>query len=168
MPMRLHSQYGFMFIFYIAMITGCLNQDYCCIAWASLGYCTRPNLRSYMRKNCQPSCDVCNGVPGTRLWDTDDEAPPFSLKSGLEAEEYTCFVIAYTAQVPPLVAFDSFPRTHRLRALQRFFVLLRLLLDEFIPKMSCSAGRDDSSWAHHANLGRGVRSTNLLLASLYH
>ncbi|VDO99455.1 unnamed protein product [Heligmosomoides polygyrus] len=37
----------------------CLNQHYCCIAWASRGYCSS-NV-AYMRQYCQPSCNFCRG-----------------------------------------------------------------------------------------------------------
>ncbi|KHJ93047.1 shTK domain protein [Oesophagostomum dentatum] len=46
----------------------CLNQHYCCIAWASRGFCS--SNQSYMRQYCQPSCNFCSGSSPPALWNS--------------------------------------------------------------------------------------------------
>uniref|UniRef100_A0A7I4YHX2 ShTK domain protein n=1 Tax=Haemonchus contortus TaxID=6289 RepID=A0A7I4YHX2_HAECO len=48
----------------------CLNQHFCCIAWASLGYCTARNQQGYMRQYCQAICGVCRGSTGSTTYNT--------------------------------------------------------------------------------------------------
>ncbi|CAJ0597115.1 unnamed protein product [Cylicocyclus nassatus] len=46
----------------------CLNQHYCCIAWAARGYCT--SQTAYMNQYCQPSCNFCRGSQPPPLWNS--------------------------------------------------------------------------------------------------
>ncbi|PIO71494.1 shTK domain protein [Teladorsagia circumcincta] len=48
----------------------CLNQHFCCIAWASRGYCTSPSQRAYMMQYCQAICGICSGSPGSTTSNT--------------------------------------------------------------------------------------------------
>ncbi|EYC32913.1 hypothetical protein Y032_0002g507 [Ancylostoma ceylanicum] len=48
----------------------CLNQHFCCIAWASRGYCSSRNTYAYMTQYCQPSCNLCRGSTPNSLWNS--------------------------------------------------------------------------------------------------
>ncbi|VDO28924.1 unnamed protein product [Heligmosomoides polygyrus] len=67
----------------------CLNQHYCCIAWASRGYCS--SNAAYMRQYCQPSCNFCRGP---------SSSSEFGAQRG-QMQPVTCVRAALLA-VPPL------------------------------------------------------------------
>ncbi|KAK6745940.1 hypothetical protein RB195_012197 [Necator americanus] len=46
----------------------CFNQHYCCIAWASRGYCS--SRYDYMNQYCKPSCNLCRGSTPNSLWNS--------------------------------------------------------------------------------------------------
>uniref|UniRef100_A0A0N4WJP6 ShTK domain protein n=1 Tax=Haemonchus placei TaxID=6290 RepID=A0A0N4WJP6_HAEPC len=49
----------------------CVNQHYCCIAWASRGYCS--SSAAYMAQYCPPSCNQCRGSSPNPLWNSQSE-----------------------------------------------------------------------------------------------